>query len=181
MIWKIRNTLRWNYIKGWVQAMLAPVFTGLLGGVAFVSELRATHIKADGSRESLGVIGRRVVTTAFVNYMADSLQGTQADWINFKYHDCGTGTTAEAAGDTGMETAYGGARSTGSQTEGASANIYKSVGTVTFSGSFAITEHGLFNASTAGTLMDRTVFSARNVASGDSIEFTYQLTITAGG
>jgi len=43
-----------------------------------------------------------------------------------------------------------------------------------------VTEHGLFNASSAGTLMDRTVFSAINVVNGDSIQFTYELTATAG-
>jgi len=31
------------------------------------------------------------------------------------------------------------------------------------------------------TLLDRTLFSAVNVVNGDSIEFTYTLTVTAGG
>jgi hypothetical protein len=46
----------------------------------------------------------------------------------------------------------------------------------------AITEHGLFSAA-SGTdeLMDRTLFSAINVVSGDTITPTYNLTCTAGG
>jgi hypothetical protein len=80
-----------------------------------------------------------------------------------------------------METTDGESRATGTQVEGASANIYKSVGTIAYTTTKAITEHGLFNDATAGTLMDRTKFAAVNVVSGDSIEFTYQLTVSAGG
>jgi hypothetical protein len=45
-----------------------------------------------------------------------------------------------------------------------------------------VTEHGLFSASSAGTLWDRTTFSAINLvgASGDALQSTYTLTITAG-
>ena len=71
---------------------------------------------------------------------------------------------------------------TGTQTE-TSANVLKSVGTVTFDGSAAITEHGLFSqaATGGGTLWDRTVFSAVNVIAGESISFEYSATLSAGG
>jgi hypothetical protein len=87
--------------------------------------------------------------------------------------------TAEAIGNTAMETTDGESRATGTQTESA-ANAYQSVGTIAYTSTKAVTEHGLFNDSSAGTLMDRTVFSAINVVSGDSIQFTYTLTLTAG-
>jgi hypothetical protein len=47
----------------------------------------------------------------------------------------------------------------------------------------AITEHGLFSQTRAGggTLMDRSKFAAINVVATDSIQFTYELTLTAGG
>jgi len=143
--------------------------------------LSAIVFRKDGTVEDLGLIGNKAVTTAFVNFLVDALQSTEATFADFKYHDSGTGTTAEAAADTAMETACGEARDTGTQTEGASANIYKSVATHTYADTFAITEHGLFNASTVGTLMDRTVFTAINIVSGDKIEFTYQLTVPSGG
>jgi len=54
------------------------------------------------------------------------------------------------------------------------------VGTIAYTTTKAITEHGIFNDPTAGTLMDRTVFSAINVVSGDSVQYTYTLTLTAG-
>ncbi|HYB96213.1 MAG TPA: hypothetical protein VEC39_14675, partial [Vicinamibacterales bacterium] len=71
---------------------------------------------------------------------------------------------------------------TGTTTEGATGNIFRSVGTVTFDGSGAITEHGLMSqaATGGGVLWDRSVFSPINVVNGDSIQFTYDVTFTAG-
>ena len=127
-----------------------------------------------------GLLGMRVVTSAFVAFVTDQLQTETSVFGDFKYHDSGVGTTAEANGDTGIETTDGESRATGTQTESA-ANAYRSVGTISYTTTKAITEHGLFNDSSAGTLMDRTVFSAINVVNGDSIQFTYTLTLNAGG
>jgi hypothetical protein len=56
------------------------------------------------------------------------------------------------------------------------------VGAISYTSSLAITEWGLFNQSAqGGTMWDHRVFSAINVNSGDSIQFTYTLTINAGG
>ncbi len=153
----------------------------LFGIVPLSASLRARVFRKDGSIEDLGIISTHAVTDDFVAYLVDSLQGTEADWINFKYHDSGTGTDAEAAGDSALQTPCGEARDVGTQIEGATANIYKSVATNEYAGGFAITEHGLFNAAAAGTLMDRSVFSPITVASGDKIEFSYSLTCTSGG
>jgi hypothetical protein len=49
------------------------------------------------------------------------------------------------------------------------------VGTVSISGTIAVTESGLFNADTNGTLLARQTFSAVNVVSGDSIQFTWKI------
>lgn len=124
----------------------------------------------------------RVVTNAFVNDIVDALQGLTTPYTNFKnykYHASGTGTTAEAATNTAL-VAEVGSRVVGTQVEG-NANQYKSVATITYSSSYAITEHGLFNGSTGSTLLDRTVFSPVNVISGDSIQFTFTVTFSAGG
>jgi hypothetical protein len=93
----------------------------------------------------------------------------------WKYHDYGTGTTAPVKGNTAMETACGESRTTGTAEEGATADIYKSIGTHTFAGSFAITEAGLFESATVGVLIVRGTFSAINVGSGDKIETTYTI------
>jgi hypothetical protein len=128
----------------------------------------------------LGVVSRRVVTNAFVAFIVDQLQTETSAFGDFKYHDSGVGTTAENAADTAIETTDGESRATGTQTESA-ANAYRSVGTISYTTNKAITEHILANDSSAGTAMDRSVFSAINVTNGDSIQFTYTLTFTAGG
>ena len=142
----------------------------------------SARIKRAGEKRfrNLGVIARKKVTDAFVAYLVDSLQNsTTAPMDVFKYHDSGTGTTAENKTDTALVTPCGDARDTGTQIEGATGNIFKSVATHTYDESLAITEHGLFSASSTGTLMDRSVFAAINVVNTDQIEFTYELTCTS--
>ena len=154
----------------------------LFGIVPLSATLSAKVIRSDGRVEDKGVICIHAVTDAFVAELVDALQaGGVAAFDDYKYHDSGTGTNVEAAGNTALQTPCGEARDVGTQIEGATANIYKSVATNTYAGTFAITEHGLFNAAAVGVLMDRSVFTAINVESGDKIEFTYQLTCTAGG
>ena len=121
----------------------------------------------------------RVVTTAFVDFVVDQLQTETSVFGDFKYHDSGIGTGAEAAGDTGLGTPWGGSRDTGTQTE-TDHDTYKSVATTTYNASKAITEHGLFNTSDSATLMDRTRFDAINVVDTNQIEFTFEISFTAG-
>jgi hypothetical protein len=153
----------------------------------FYGALYLTHIKADGEVLELGLASMRVVTTAGVNFLVDALQGTVEPEI-LKFHGIGTGTNAEAAADTALQTESTTAlnpndtRATGSLTEGASANIFRTVGTNTVDATVACTEHGILSqaATGGGTLLDRSVFSVVNLASGDSLQSTYDFTITAG-
>ena len=152
------------------------------GRITFNSELSIRIFRTSGEVEDRGVVSRRCVTTAFVNLLVDALQSTTGlNFDAFKYHDSGEGTGDEAVGNTTLGSACGEARDTGTQIEGATANIYKSVATHTYAAPFAITEHGLFNDSTVGTLMDRSKFAVANVGIGDKIEFSYSLTCNAGG
>jgi hypothetical protein len=177
--WRLSNTLRWAFIKGWLAVHVGTPIAKAFGLFSAVATLEGKLIKKDGEVIDYGILGHRVVTTAFVNLMVDQLQTETSVWGDFKYHDSGVGTTAEAVGDTAMETTDEESRATGSQTEG-DANQYRSVGTISYTTTKAITEHGLFNTADTATLMDRTVFSAINVVNGDSIQFTYTLTCTAG-
>lgn len=178
--WRLRNWARWAFIRGWLAWHLGHLFTRAFGSPVMLGRLSAVLIRKDGSTVNYGTLGYRVVTTAFVNFVVDQLQTETSVFGDFKYHDAGVGTTAENVANTAIETTDGESRATGTQAEGASANIYSSVGTIAYTTTKAVTEHGLFNDSTAGTLMDRTVFTAVNVVNGDSIQFTYQLTLTAG-
>jgi hypothetical protein len=134
----------------------------------------------------LGLASFRVVTDVGVAYIVDSWQNS-VELENQKYHGLGTGSTAEAAGDTALVTELtteytGNVRATGTTTEGASANIFRTVATNTLDGTpgAALREHGIFSASTVGVLLDRTVFAAITLSSGDSLQSTYDHTQTAG-
>lgn len=174
-----------NVWRGFWRVAIATV----LGIPTYYGAVYAQVLR-NGKVIDFGCVSLRVVTTAGVNYLVDALQNlTEPE--NFKYHGFGTGTTAEASGDTALVTELtteyqtNSTRPTGSQTEGASANIYRTVATLTpdSGGVIAITEHGVFSASTAGTLLDRSKFSALNLdsANGDSLQITYDLTLPAGG
>ena len=175
LLWKISNLP--NVMPGlWRHALAKRLKMN-----HFLGTLSARLFKADGGAINYGLVSTQLVTDAFVEFMVDQLQAETSEWGDFKYHDSGVGTTGAAVGDTDIETTDGESRATGSQTEGATAEIYKSVGTISYTTTKAITEHGLFSQSTGTTLMDRHVFSAINVGNGDSIEFTYELTCTSGG
>ncbi len=171
-----------QYLRLTCKQITRPLATGgyQQGAVMPESRLMAKVIRANGDIEELGIVSTKVVTTAFVNFLVDQLQSSTGQIANFSFHEMGTGGTAEAIGDTALVTAVE-TRTNGTQAEGASANIYQSVGTVTATAPRAIVEHGLFDASTAGNLMDRSVFTVINLATNDAIQFTYELTVPAGG
>jgi len=179
--WRLKNILRKHFIKGWLAYHFAAPLAQKMGVMTAVAKLSAVHIKADGTHVDYGVLSYRLVTDAFVNFLVDQFQTETAEVGDLKFHDSGVGTTAENAGDTDIETTDGESRVTGTQVEGASANIYRSVGTIAYTTTKAITEHGLFTIVTGGTLVDRSVFAAINVTNGDSIQFTYELTLASGG
>ena len=161
----------------------AGVFVaGMFGAMTAYGSLSATLIKADGTRIDFGVIGKRVVTDAGVANLVDDWDDGSGNIANFNFHDSGTSATGEAASDTNLIAEAGPAtRATGSKSQ-PSANIIRSVGTIAYTGTLAIVEHGLFSTSNRATdlMWDRTVFSVINVASGDSIQFTYDCKFTAG-
>jgi hypothetical protein len=188
----LRYRLRTAWLEFALRFRLAGVglWRGLVHklGVLGVGRLYATVFRADGSVEHLGLVSTKVVTDAGVAYIVDDWDGGANTIDNFNYHGCGTSSTAEAVGDTGLgaesTTALNpdSTRATGTKSQPA-ANQMRSVGTLTFDNTVAVTEHGLFTqaATGGGTLLDRSTFTAINVVSADSIQFTYTLTLSSGG
>lgn len=152
----------------------------LPSNLMFGTDLRAALYKG-GELVDVRELGSGLVTTAGVNYMAADMNDGGSDISAFDFHAVGIGTTAAAIGDTAIENATGAPARVSGTASNPTSNQYRSVATVSFTSSLAITEWGLFSASTAGTMWDRRVFSAINVVNGDSIQFTYTLTINAGG
>lgn len=180
--WRLEAALRARlFVKGAVRGLQG---TGVFG----VGRLYVSVRRANGDVEHLGLVCTKVITDAGVAFLVDDWDANGQDISTMNFHGCGTGTNAEAAGDTALQTESTTAlnpdntRATGTRSQPA-ANQYRSVGTLTFDASAAITEHGIFSqaATGGGTLWDRSVFSAINVASGDSIQFTYTCTVSAGG
>lgn len=180
LLWKARNYLRPNFMRAYLAVKLGVPMARFMGLMTGYGKLEARLIRGNGEVINYGVLSYRVVTNAFVNFLAAQLVTDTTEVGDFKFHDSGVGTTAENVADTAMETTDGENRATGNQTNPTSPT-YRSVGTISYTTTKAITEHGVFSQATAATLLDRSVFSAINVVSGDSIQFTYTLTLTAGG
>lgn len=123
-------------------------------------------------------LGHNLVVADGKEYIVDAWQNS-VELETAKYHDTGIGVTGTAGSDSGMETATGFTRATGSLTEGDNAEEFKSVGTVSCTATKAVTEWGIFSASTGGVLIARNTFSALNVVNGDSIEFTWECQLSA--
>lgn len=143
------------------------------------------HLAAHGIRNSLFgswqssmVISNLVVSVGKAG-AASRLNGAGGE-AAFTYIALGTGTTAAAAGDTALQTEIstnggGRANSTASRVTTTVTNDTAQLqNTFTFTGSFAITESGVLNAASVGTLLARQVFSAVNVISGDNLQITWK-------
>lgn len=186
--WKLRNNLRWSFIWGWFTTWMAKGFSKLTGAVTITGELAIRLHKVTGEWIDYGVVSRRVVTDAFVNFVVDDWDGGANDISLFNFHGCGTGAGAEGAGEVALVAECDAAlnpnntRATGVKTQPA-ANQMRTIGVPLFDIAAAVIEHSIFTqaATGGGTLMDRSLFSAINVVSGDSIQFTYTMTLTSGG
>ena len=184
--WKVRNMVRWDYFQGWLAAKVFGPLANLFGIATIMAELRAVHMAADGTTTDYGMLGRLKVTTAYCEFMIDQhIVEDDSQTIGnedvFSFHDSGVGAAGdEEITDTDIQTTDGVARTDGTHVEGSSVQLV-SVGTIVYTSTLAIVEHGLFSRITSGTLMDRTEFAIINVVNTDSIQYTYTLTYTAGG
>ena len=145
----------------------------------------AQVFKPDGSlKKDYGLVSVKSVTSVFVARLVDAL-ATSGDVIdNFNQHKMGAGSTAESTGHTALVTQQVGAQAaTGNAaaTHGATSNIYRTVGTLTAGSAYGCREHGVFNASTGGILLDRSVVTNIDLNTDDIVTWTYELTANAGG
>lgn len=181
--WKVRN-LR-HLWRGMWRVALAKAVARLTGIPVITSELRAQLVRADGSVVvNYGVIAQMVVTDTGVGFLVDDWDDGSTSITNMNYHACGTGTTAESASQTALvaEATTVTDREAGTKTQPA-ANQLQTVATQTFTGSAAITEHGLFSVVTegSGVMWDRSVFTSIPADTDLSIQWTYTATFSSGG
>jgi len=95
----------------------------------------------------------------------------------FEYLAIGTGTTTPAAADSGLAAEVGtrGSATCTRQTTTVTNDTAQLVATFTFNGSTALTESGIFDSSSSGSMLTRATYAAINVASGDSLQLTWKV------
>ena len=114
-------------------------------------------------------------------YITSRMIGTSSNVMS--HMEVGTDNTAAAAGNTTLGSAVASSRTAlTSSTQTTSSTTNDSVQYVcTFpagTGTGALVEAGIFNASSAGTLLCRTVFSVVNKGASDAMTITWTVTLS---
>lgn len=119
---------------------------------------------------------KNLVVNDGLDYIASRMKDASATAMS--HMEVGTGTTAAAAGDSTLETAIAGSRVTLTSTT-VTSNAIEYVGDFPAgTGTGAVTEAGVFNALSAGTLLCRTVFSVVNKGADDTLKITWTVTVS---
>ena len=156
---------------------------GLGLGLRLIGSLELTVRDRYGRVKDRRLI-RNVITDVGKAQVAGLINGVVT--TPFKYVAIGTGTTAASASDTALE--YEVARKEGTTTR-ETTNVSNDTAVVeaTFSsadglsGSMAITEAGLFDASSGGNMLCRRTFDALNINwdAGDTLTIKWKVQVTA--
>ena len=116
-----------------------------------------------------------LVVTTGKYHIASKIVATTNSPASMTHMGIGTGTSAAAVGDTTLT-------QTGRVALSSSSVLNNTITyTATFpagTGDGAITEAGIFNASSSGTMLCRTVFPTVNKGSGDQITITWVITVS---
>lgn len=119
---------------------------------------------------------KNVVVTAGKNFLATWLTAASQAGKFMEYIGLGTGTNAANASDTTLQTELS-TRSAGTLTP--TSNVWQNIasfGPGVDTG--AITESGIFSASTSGTMFARQTFAVINKGAGDTLQVTWQITFS---
>ena len=116
-----------------------------------------------------------LVVTSGLQYIASRMANTDSGVMS--HMALGSGTTAAAAGDTALGSELGRVAFTSDTVTGAQIVYVAAFDPGTATG--AVTEAGIFNAASAGTMLCRTVFDVVNKAADDSLTITWTVTIQA--
>lgn len=127
----------------------------------------------DGKEKDRREIKNLVVTTG-KSFIASRMVGTASSVMS--HMAIGAGVTAAAAGDTGMGSELGRVALSSSTASGAVSTYVASFPAGTGTG--AVTEAGIFNAASAGTMLCRTVFGVVNKGVDDAMSITWAITVS---
>jgi len=143
--------------------------------------LYAKVFNKDGTlRKDMGLVGVKEVTTAFAEHLVDVMCSSGENLNEYTFHRMGSGSTAETDTETALVTSECTCLS-GAGTHGATSNIYQCVCTLTATTTFGCREHALFDTVTSGHMLDRSLVTNIALETDDEVEWTYALTVNAGG
>lgn len=123
-----------------------------------------------------------LVTDAGKAGVASRINGSGAE-AAFTYIAVGTGTNAASSSDTTLQTelAASGLSRAAATVSRVTVDVTNDGARLTYTftvtGTAAVTESGIFNASSSGVLLARQVFSAVNVVNGDSLAVTWTVDV----
>ena len=115
-----------------------------------------------------------LVVTAGKGYVASRMKDATATAMS--HMAIGSGSTAAAASDTALGSELGRVSLTSTSVSGAVVTYVATFAAGTGTG--AVTEAALLNASSSGTMLCRTVFSVVNKGSADSMTITWTVTVS---
>ena len=142
--------------------------------VKMKGELRLTLTNPTGNITQEVVVPNLVVTTG-KNYIADRMKNNSTV---MSHMEVGTGTTSAAVGNTALVSAIGSSRTALASTTVTSNAVAYVCNFGAGVGTGAVTESGIFNASSGGTMLCRTVFSAINKGANDTLGITWTITVS---
>lgn len=116
---------------------------------------------------------KNLVVTTGKNFIASRMKDTTDTAMS--HMAIGSGTTAAAVGDTALGTQLG--RVSLTSTTVSTNNVAYVATFPAGTGTGAVTEAGLFNASSGGTMLCRTVFSVINKGAADTLGITWTVTV----
>ena len=140
--------------------------------IKVTGDVQIKLVGPDGQIKHEQTIKNLVVTTG-KQFIASRMTGTTTAMSHMAV---GSGTTAAAAGDTALGTELGRVALTSATTTGAVTTYVASFPAGTGTG--AVTEAGVFNAASAGTMLCRTVFAVVNKGVDDGMTITWAITVS---
>ena len=140
----------------------------LTGAVSLVLRDKDGNVKQTKEAKNL------IVDTG-LNFICDRMKDDETAMTHMAL---GSSTTAAAAGDTALGTQLGSRVSLTSSTVTDNQIVF----VCSFpagSGTGAVTEAGIFNAASAGTMLCRVVFSEVNKSADDTLQITWTISLSA--
>jgi hypothetical protein len=130
----------------------------------------------DGNVKDTRSVKNLVLTTGKTFIAASMLKTTTNSPVAMSHMAVGSGTTAAAVGNTAMESQLGRVSLATATSSGAVVTYTASFPAGTGTG--AVTEAGIFNNSSGGDMLCRTVFSVVNKGSDDAMSITWTVTVS---